>query len=123
MVAYSCLVRSLRRGRPDCCRQAAAPNPSAAIMPVRVTQFFKKGLAERSRLPSELLSTKSNLTFEVLRDIIDTLGLDFGPFATKTLLIDERLVQRRNTIAHGEYLDLESNDVIELHDEILDMMD
>ena len=36
MVPYKLLVRSSRRGWPDCCVQATAQNPSAAIIAVRI---------------------------------------------------------------------------------------
>ena len=38
-------------------------------------------------------------------------------------LLDQKLVNRRNYIAHGEKLDLTMRDYIDLHDKVMDLLD
>jgi hypothetical protein len=91
---------------------------------IELIEFFLGHLGEQSFFPyREGLSTRSNLSSSVLREITETLGLDFNGFATKAILIDERLVDARNTIAHGEYLRVDLADFEELHSEVLVMLE
>ena len=51
-----------------------------------------------------------------------SIGLNPSLYAARFHLIDESLLKRRNTIAHGNYLDLTHSDWSNLSDEILIMM-
>lgn len=71
---------------------------------------------------SSAINTESNLTSKVFANIVASLDISISPYETKFNLIDESLVNRRNKVAHGEYLDLSQIDFIILADEILQMM-
>jgi hypothetical protein len=71
---------------------------------------------------SSAINTESNLSSTVFCNIATSLGIDFTAYDTKFNLVDKSLVDRRNAIAHGEYLDLSGSDFAVLVDEILLMM-
>lgn len=68
------------------------------------------------------INTESNLTSSVFSNIAQSIDIAIDQYETKFKLIDESLVNRRNSIAHGEYLDLKSAQFLELVDEILILM-
>lgn len=70
----------------------------------------------------EGVDTKSNLSYEVLRNLMNGLGLDYRSFETKQKLIDEKLLARRNNIAHGRYLPVSVAEYNELHRHVAEML-
>lgn len=101
-----------------------AANTSKIGAHIEVTDFFMHHLHERCVLPyKEGIHTGHNLNSRILRDITDSLGLDYTEFATKEVLLDEMLLKRRNTIAHGEYLLTTVADYLEIHEQVLDMIE
>ena len=71
---------------------------------------------------SSAIDTGSNLTSKVFANIAVSLDIATSIYETKYNLIDESLVNRINRIAHGEYLDLKTNEFGELADEVLQIM-
>lgn len=105
-------------------RLNAATGAKRIRVHLEITQFFRSGLGERCNLPyKDGIRTQANLSSDVLREIIDSLALDFSPFETKLHLIDETLLRTRNTIAHGEYLVITEQRYEELSREVLEMME
>lgn len=70
-----------------------------------------------------VINTHSNLKFEVLEEITSCLGLDITDFEPRRKFIDSKLVDRRNHIAHGNYEDMDEEEVDELRQTVVNMMD
>jgi len=90
---------------------------------IEVTDFLITKLSERSSIPyKSAINTKSNLSSQVLREITTVLGIDFSAYATKEKIIDEKLLKSRNNIAHGNYLIIDHDEYLELHNQVIEMM-
>lgn len=89
----------------------------------KVVNFFNESLDSQASIPyKNIIDTESNLSSKVLKEIIWCLGLNYAPFEPKEKLIDQRMLAKRNNIAHGEYLAVSEKDVVDLRDEILSLM-
>jgi MAE_28990/MAE_18760-like HEPN len=90
---------------------------------IPVCDFFLFELDQRCSLPKDAISTASNLSSEILKEITYILGIDFSLYSTKSKLIDEKLLKTRNEIAHGNYLTVDREEYIELHTEVIVMLE
>lgn len=104
----------------DKLKEAKETNKPSLYIPV--CDFFILELNNRSSLPKEAISTASNLSSEVFKEITSILGIDFSFYSTKSKLIDEKLLKQRNEIAHGNYLLIDRDGYIELHEIVIDMI-
>lgn len=101
---------------------------AAGITKVRahldVVDFFLDHLNDRCNLPyKDGIDAQSNLSSHVLRNVVETLGLDYSEFEMKEKLLDDLLLRQRNTIAHGEYLTTTIGAYLDLHEQVLQMME
>lgn len=96
-------------------------NKSSLYIPI--CNFFVSELNQRCSLPKDTISTGSNLSSETLKEITNILGIDFSLYSTKSVLINTKLLKTRNEIAHGNYLVFDRDEYIELHIEIIGMLD
>lgn len=88
-----------------------------------IIDFLKDSMDSRAKIPYEsVIDTESNLSSTVFKEIIWCLDLSYDEFETKEKLIDHKLLAKRNHIAHGEYLDIDEEDLIEIRDTIIGMM-
>ena len=103
---------------------AEADETNRAVIFTEAIAFIRSKLDERSSVPyKDVIKTGANLSSNVFRDISYVLGLDYSFYETKQNLIDEKLLFKRNNIAHGEYLQVEKDDYLELHSQVIGMMD
>lgn len=85
-----------------------------------VVDLFESQDEVRAKIPFKTaIDTESNLSSRVLREIIFILGLDYSTYESKQMLIDSRLLGRRNHIAHGEPIDIDDEDYDELHHNVI----
>ena len=75
-----------------------------------------------SRLDERLIETRSNLNFNVFTDICLVCDVKAENFADKETFMDKMLLQRRNSIAHGENEFVGISDLDNLTNETIAMM-
>lgn len=90
---------------------------------IRAVEFFANHMGDRANLSlASAVNTESNLRSHVFENIACSLGIDSAPYSTKFNLVDTSLVDKRNSIAHGEYLAIGPEQYRSLVDEILQLM-
>lgn len=89
---------------------------------VDVVQTIQAEWNSKAKLPSGTIDTASNLSSAVFQEIAAIVAIDISKYETKFHQIDSSLVKRRNSIAHGEYLDIGNRDFEELSDDIIQLM-
>ncbi len=101
-----------------------AASTKQATIHNEVIKFLIESMEEEIKIPKEgVITTGSNLSSDVLRQILALLGIDYQLYEMKQILIDEKLLAKRNQIAHGEFLDVDVDSYRELHQEVIGMMD
>ncbi len=111
-------ITLLVRGKID---KASESNKYSAFD--EVTKYIINNQATRAKIPTKnVVDTQSNLSTKVLKEIMWCLGLDYEFYESKEKLIDLMLVGRRNHVAHGEAIEIGSDDFVEMVDEVLGLM-
>lgn len=64
----------------------------------------------------------SNLSWKVLADILGLLGLKADAYETKKVLLEERLLAKRNGIAHGDLMAISADDYVDLHEAVIEIL-
>lgn len=87
---------------------------------ISTLEFLRDEMNQRANLKIEsAIRTEFNLSSKVFENIARSIGLSTSAYEPRYNLIDESLLNRRNHIAHGEYLDVDSEGFRGLADEIL----
>ncbi|WP_157136581.1 MAE_28990/MAE_18760 family HEPN-like nuclease [Sagittula stellata] len=90
---------------------------------IEAMDFIFSKMDETAKLQiNSAVNTDSNLTSKVFSNIAGSLDIDTSAYETKFNLIDSSLVDRRNKVAHGEYLDIKGSDFSSLVDDVLSLM-
>lgn len=102
---------------------ASLVNSKKSHLNIQAVTFFVESMGERANLSlSGAVNTQSNLSSSVFENIALSLGLDPEPYRTRFNLIDESLLERRNRIAHGAFLDLNFQEYRMLSTEVQALM-
>lgn len=100
-----------------------AKDTNKASLYIPVCDFFLLNLDQKCSLPyKDVISTASNLSSDILKEITHILGIEFSPYSTKSMLIDAKLLGARNNIAHGNYWLIDREEYLELHTEVIGML-
>lgn len=95
-------------------------NSRNSITSISTLDFLRNELDERAKLKIDsAIRTEFNLSSKVFTNIVTSIGIDARKYESRFNLIDESLLNRRNHIAHGEYLDVDADGFRGLADEIL----
>tara|TARA_R110002072_G_scaffold30957_34_gene96092 strand:- start:469 stop:1116 length:648 start_codon:yes stop_codon:yes gene_type:complete len=75
-----------------------------------------------SRFNEDIVNTRSNLSFDVFRDICLVCGVSIDQFTADQSFVDLILLKRRNEIAHGEETLIDADDLDQIVDRTLGLM-
>jgi len=102
---------------------ATANSSSKSEIVIDAVKYLIDELNRPIRLPrSDAISAESNLSSLVFINIAGWIGIDPSPYSTRFPLIDGTLLDNRNRIAHGEYLNVDADRFYELTGEVLEML-
>lgn len=89
-----------------------------------LVELLRGRSTKRLTLPrTEMSDTRSNLRHERLQELLEGLGLAFDPFVLVQNLIDVRLCDRRNSVAHGRSDSPDSRDTLDLKNQAVELME
>ena len=92
------------------------------VLYTELTERILSDLNEDFRVDSNrAINTKSNLNVDVLNDILCLIGVEPDLYLAKRPIINQRLVQNRNAIAHGGRPDM-LDDYQDLHDNVIQLI-
>ncbi len=92
------------------------------IKGLKSCQEFFDG-SSRIKIETDIINTKSNLNFKVLKEIYELLGIDMNQDIELNSKFINQLVKRRNGIAHGENISDNKKIVVESIEKALFIID
>lgn len=89
----------------------------------QLVEYLLGDLNIRAQIPTEnVIKTQSNLNFEILREILSVIGVDYAQYELKEKFIDSSLLSIRNSVAHGQDPEIDQPEFDELYHEITSLM-
>jgi hypothetical protein len=87
-------------------------------------EIIRSKLTGQARIDvDKAIFTGSNLSSVEFREIVESLALDYNTYANSEKIIDEFLLKKRNSIAHGEKEFADSTAFIDLYGKIVKMLE
>ena len=103
-------------------KESGASNRSS--LHTKLVSLLMSDLKDQAYLiPDTAVDTASNLNFDVFEEVVCVLGLNRHRYLSRKVLIDERLVRNRNALAHGQYLEIEEDEYLDLHSNVIDVVE
>lgn len=87
-----------------------------------VDEILFSGDRRFSRMNVDLINTKANLNYDVLKDICIVCGVSIDDFSDSETFLDVLLLKRRNEIAHGENTFVAVEDLDDIADKTIALM-
>jgi hypothetical protein len=87
-----------------------------------LTSVINSGEAQLRNVDQDVISTRSNLNSEVLRDLCCFLSLDIEQFKNDFDFLDKILLNRRNNIAHGQFIEIDIGMLRDMSERVIEMM-
>ncbi|WP_312364728.1 MAE_28990/MAE_18760 family HEPN-like nuclease [Sphingobacterium sp.] len=89
----------------------------------KIIELLFVDYSKKSNIPKKnIINTKSNLRFDVLKEILFLLDLEDSHIDGHKELIND-LVDTRNHIAHGEYNSVDFKTYASIHDDVIALME
>ncbi len=91
---------------------------------IELVEFVRTKADVRARIPNKnIIRTESNLSSTVLEEILKVLDISATIYEPKYKLLDKSLLDKRNHIAHGEESEVEFDEYIEIHQQVITLIE
>jgi hypothetical protein len=87
-----------------------------------LVNVISSGESQLRNVDEDVLATRSNLNSVVLRDLCCLLALDIREFEDDVDFLDKILLNRRNNIAHGQFIEINFDMLHDMSDRVIEMM-
>jgi RiboL-PSP-HEPN len=87
-----------------------------------LVSVISSGESQLRNVDEDVLATRSNLNSVVLRDLCCLLALDIKEFEGDVDFLDKILLNRRNNIAHGQFIEINFEMLHDMSDRVIEMM-